>query len=159
MTNVAYMGWLGHKNIGDEACFDAIRGMMPKTVTWTTWNAGNFPHTKLPDLCILGGGTLLEVRQDVRGRGLLDLVNKGVPLVVWGTGVMPLRGPAVSMMHPDMLALLNKAKFVGVRGPISQNNLDISGFSGAHIIGDPALLLSTKKKKVGNKSKIIGINR
>lgn len=159
---IGYMGWLGHKNIGDEACFEAIKGLFPtRGIEWLTWDACAWKHGKLPDICILGGGTIFDIRHDRRGKGLSMMLKNNVPLVLWGPGVMPLPAPKRSTkpkMHPSALNILKKAKFVGVRGPISNRNLKTTGFSGAKVIGDPAIILSTDAPNEGLASNRIALN-
>jgi len=162
VKRIGYMGWLGHRNIGDEACFEAIKGLLsPQDIKWLTWDARAWKHGAFPDLCILGGGTIFDIRLDRRGKGLRQMLHKKVPIVIWGTGVMPLsapKRPIRSKMHPTALAILKHAKFVGVRGPISYKNLSSTGFSGAKVIGDPAIILSTDTPNAGLESKKIAIN-
>lgn len=162
MKRIGYMGWLGHKNIGDEACFEAIKSLFPEDYAqWLTWDARAWKHGAFPDLCILGGGTIFDIRWDRRGKGLTQMLRNNVPIIIWGTGVMPLsapKRPIVSTMHPNALTLLNKAKFVGVRGPISDRNLSTTGFAGAKVIGDPAILLSSDVPNMGLASNRIALN-
>lgn len=159
---VGYMGWLGHKNIGDEACFEAIKVLFKgQEIEWLQWDARVWKHGKFPDMCILGGGTIFDIRHDRRGKGLSLMLSKKVPLILWGPGVMPLsapKRPIVSTMHPSALNILKQAKFVGVRGPISNKNLTTTGFSGAKVIGDPAIILSTDAPNAGLESKRIALN-
>lgn len=159
--HIAYMGWLGHKNIGDEACYEYIRSLFPKDYQFTTYDGHAWTKPTLPDLVILGGGTLLDVRLDRRGKALLAMQAQKRPVVVWGSGVMPLtapKRPQRSVMDPRAKALLERAAFVGVRGPISQRNLLQTGYPKAKVIGDPALCLSTPTAPLGKASKKIAIN-
>ena len=162
VKRIGYMGWLGHKNIGDEACFEAIKGLFPnQNIKWLTWDARAWKHGAFPDLCILGGGTLFDIRFDRRGKGLRQMLSKKVPIIIWGTGVMPLsapKRPRVSKMNPSALNILKHAKFVGVRGPISYTNLASTGFTGAKVIGDPAIILSTNELHAGLTSNKIALN-
>lgn len=161
MSTIAYMGWLGHKNIGDEACYEYIASLFPKGHKIVTWDAHTWKHPKLPDVCILGGGTIFDIRLDRRGKAMLNMINKGIPNIIWGSGVMPLtapKRPVKSIMHASALKILQKSKFVGVRGPISQNNLNVSGFTGSQIIGDPAFVIKRTCDNKGLKSNRIAIN-
>lgn len=152
---IAYMGWLGHRNIGDEACFYAIRNMLPDYCEVVQWDIDSWDWSIKPDLFIVGGGTLLDINYDVRGRSIARMLAMDVPTIFWGTGVLQHTGK----VSKDVLFILNSAKFVGVRGPFSKGVLNASGFANVNMIGDPALLLSeSTNKPLGLKSNKIAIN-
>jgi polysaccharide pyruvyl transferase WcaK-like protein len=148
------MGWLGYKNIGDEACLAAIKQFLPKNCKIICWDMHPWKRTVIPDLSIIGGGTLLDGAYDARGRAMASLLYKGVPTVFWGTGVLPHKGK----LALQTLKILNKATFVGVRGPISHRILNKGGYSNSVLVGDPALLLTHKSKPQGLASNKIAIN-
>ena len=136
---ISYIGWLGHNNIGDEACFYEITRRLPKNVRVIPGD-GNVSQQKGADLCILGGGTLLDLSYDRREHALLNFINSGIPVVVWGTGVLSItETKQKNTVNKKVLNILNRAKFVGVRGPLSKKTLDKNGFLGSKIIGDPYL--------------------
>jgi len=142
LKTVAYIGWVGRHNVGDEACFLAIRELLKGTCELVPIDSAPWSRKRYPDLCILGGGTLLDIRYGRREKQLLfPMSAHSVPIVIWGSGVVDLYGKTI---HPKVLRLLNYAKYVGVRGPISQKILAARGFK-ADIIGDPALLLEHKE--------------
>lgn len=148
VKTVAYIGWVGRHNVGDEACFLAIRELLKGTCEFIPIDSAPWSRKKYPDLCILGGGTLLDIRYGRREKQILfPMSANNVPIVIWGSGVVDLYGKT---MHPKVLRLLNYAKYVGVRGPISQKILAARGFKNANIIGDPALLLEQKESPIGN---------
>jgi polysaccharide pyruvyl transferase WcaK-like protein len=71
---------------------------------------------------------------------------------MWGTGVLPYEHKSI---NAQVLALLNKSLFVGVRGPDSKAVLKLGGFQKAEIIGDPGFLCPSIARK---ESKTIAIN-
>lgn len=154
LATVAYMGWLGHKNIGDEACLAAIKLFLPKNVELRCWDINPWSSSIVPDLSIIGGGTLLAPAYDARGRAIDSLLDKGVPTVFWGTGVLPHRGK----LAERTIQMLRKAAFVGVRGPISHRILSDGGFPDSVLVGDPALLLRHNSTPSGLASNKIAIN-
>jgi len=143
MKTIAYIGWLGHHNVGDEACLIAIQEMLGHKYKIISWDQGPWKPKKLPDLCILGGGTLLDIGYGRREKTLLfPMSAKGVPIIIWGSGIVDNHGDTI---HPKVMRLLNYAKYVGVRGPISQKILQKRGFHKAQIVGDPALCYPVKR--------------
>ena len=151
---IAYMGWLGHKNVGDEACFYAVKQQLPNNTQFTCWDINPWKERYLPDVSIVGGGTLLNLGGDKRVSALANLAAKGVPTVFWGTGILPWNG----RVSPTVRTLLESASAVGVRGPRSLSKLSRFGFSGGKVIGDPAFLLQTPATPLGCKSRKIAIN-
>lgn len=145
MKKAAYIGWLGHNNIGDEACFYSIDALLKGRYTLIPWDNGPWLQKEPPQLCILGGGTILDIRFGRREKELIyPMIKKSIPLIIWGSGIVSPH------THMDLrtLEILNYANFVGVRGPQSKKILDSHRFLKAEIIGDPALFLSTNKNEV-----------
>jgi len=151
MKSALYVGWLGHQNIGDEACFLSIQNMLWGKFVLFPWDYPDPPPIENPDLLIYGGGTILHLENWVREKMMTPIVENGVPFMVWGTGV---REPVSAKMNDSCLGLLNQARFVGVRGPRSLGALRRGGFYGASVSGDPALFLDGqrtmfRKKRIG----------
>jgi len=139
MKTAAYIGWVGHENLGDEACYDAVKAFLKNSHALVPWDRGRWPRKALPDLCIVGGGTLLDIRFKRREQALVyPMFNNGIPVVFWGSGVVT---PYGKTLHPKVAAILRGSKFVGVRGPRSKKILAAKGFPNVEIIGDPALFL------------------
>lgn len=151
---IAYMGWLGHRNIGDEACLAAIKHFLPKDIKICCWDIDPWASTTIPDLSIVGGGTLLDPGYDARGKAIDSLLDRGVPTIFWGTGVLPYTGK----LAERTIQMLSKSTFVGVRGPISHRILNEGGWAGSTLVGDPALLLKHNSKPRGLASNRIAIN-
>lgn len=105
MKRVAYLGWMGAGNLGDEGCFQLFRRAVHLISTQITcvpltireaggklysvapvgrtgarsrWNPGAY------DYVVLGGGSLLHAERYVEA--LLAAQRAGVPTAIWGTG-------------------------------------------------------------------------
>ena len=137
LPRIDYIGWTGHGNLGDEACFSAIRALLsrrgPVQLRPTTDPTG--------PVAILGGGTLLF------GTGFLKpaetALRRGAKLFVFGTGVdLSLPLDRWGERKPRWGRVLRAARFVGVRGPRSLDAVKRLGARTAHVIGDPALSLA-----------------
>lgn len=155
MKTVFYEGWVGNQNIGDEACFEAIKQLLGDN-----WNVVPYMEQKSinkpPDLYILGGGTILRACDPSIKQKWPD-----VPLVVWGSGVEKYGLDQGGKIHPNFYEVVNRAKLIGVRGPISQEFIFKTTGKQVEIIGDPALYLGAKDAVVENaglKSRIIALN-
>jgi polysaccharide pyruvyl transferase WcaK-like protein len=157
---IAYSGAIGnYGNIGDDACYEAIKEMLPKNseVLKGFYYDKNISKGN-PDLFIIGGGTILSIVDHEKTIGafsnvsLIDvhsLLNKKIPIIIWGSGIIPdiltveKHLGYMTNVHPNALEILNRAKFLGVRGPISKLKLEKIGCSHSQVIGDPAFLLGT----------------
>jgi hypothetical protein len=138
-----YIGWLGHRNLGDEAMHAAIRAGLPDVPLFQFKAEGerllrrlNLSGPEFFASVLLGGGTLinalfLDACQLVRSFGCtLHCVGTGVGSAGFGMPrETPLRG------WRDVL----KDSLVSVRGPLSRQRLEEAGVHHARIIGDPAL--------------------
>ena|GEM_PF-549127 len=110
MKQIAYLGWLGAGNLGDEACFQLFQ----KRVQSIVERSGCGPITCVPitiiesqrrlfafrpgapfrprsewrpgdyDYVVLGGGSLLNADRYIKALRLAQVA--GVPTAVWGTG-------------------------------------------------------------------------
>jgi len=146
-----YSGWLGRGNVGDEAVYRAIVGLM-----------GGLPlvdderqppeiglHRRVlrgggADLYLLGGGTVIGP-VGFRQR-LARAVERRIPAVVFGAGVRDPEfwgGHGARPQLPRWAPLLGRCRRVGVRGPRSAALLGEAGFDDAEVIGDPALSFVT----------------
>ena len=140
---VAYVGgWLGKRNLGDDALLAAYRALFP-AINIFRFDGGrvarqiarHFPRLRSG---ILAGGTLigqkpiwLEVAQ-----AFTEICPE---LVVFGTGVEePSFWPGESTID-DWKPLLARCRFVGVRGPHSAELLGNIGINGIEVVGDPVL--------------------
>jgi len=144
---VAYIGWIGHRNLGDEIMFKVIRrALSPLPVTPFTAPVGEAVFDRLglggPGFfraVLLGGGTLINPLFLRAAR----LVNTfGTPFHTVGTGVgSPGFGMPLHTTLEGWREALNDS-LVSVRGPLSQQSLQDVGLRHAVVIGDPALGLA-----------------
>jgi hypothetical protein len=147
---VRYIGWAGHRNVGDDALYLAFKRQLcgralvlpiddfsPLSMRSRHWPSST---------AVLGGGTLINV--DSYLAPLENLVARGEGFVVFGTGVADLdfwsRHPGQGRGHADRwLRVLRSARHIGVRGPRSLQWLAENGIDHAEVVGDPALSLTT----------------
>jgi hypothetical protein len=168
---VGYIGWLGYANLGDEAMYAAFRQMFPQFQFIITNDAlplelilhrHLIKRRRLYDVVFLGGGTLIN------GRRYLEALKqeqvRHSELIVFGTGV---RDPSFWQQHyppeyagdmAEWVAVLERAAFVGVRGPQSAGILAAHGLAQVQVIGDPALSLCTPRPAVAPQSQTVAIN-
>ena len=135
-ARIAYIGWLDHHNLGDEAVYEATKQCFGRPFAHRPdilpeWLARLGRHDGL----VLGGGTLI-------GGRFLSMVQSA-PLsrqVVFGTGVIDPRYPHSYPEGTEVLdgwaSHLRGVEHVGVRGPRSAEILEELGVH-AEVIGDP----------------------
>jgi polysaccharide pyruvyl transferase WcaK-like protein len=166
---VAYLGWHGRGNLGDDAIYDAVRAQLPGA---TFVDLPRFPYERIRATTtgltrslrrstqIVGGGTLVG-RRDWR-----RWVNRGMALTkkheshAIGVGV---EDPAFvgrrSGSRNDELKrwapILSEFRSVSVRGPRSAELLSDLGLT-VQVSGDPALLLP--RPSVAPDDGVIGVN-
>lgn len=165
-NKIGYVGWLGHHNLGDEAIYSAFReifkefDVLPFKNTIKMEYFEKIRNENIFDAVFLGGGTLIG------GEGSLNMIKsaqrKRVPTAIFGTGV---RSPVFwgkartdYDINKAWIECLEIAKYVGVRGPLSQQILCNNGLNCSEIIGDLALFFAKDKIKIKNKNKKLGIN-
>lgn len=163
---LAYIGWVGHRNVGDDALYVAFRDVLFK-------QALTLPHDDFSllrclsgfareRLHVLGGGTLINV--DPYLVALEAVRARGERYVVWGTGVADLGYWAKHPQHADRgnaqrwLDILRDAAYIGVRGPRSAAWLAENGIAGVDVLGDPALSLPAAAVAAGREQGVLGIN-
>jgi polysaccharide pyruvyl transferase WcaK-like protein len=166
---VAYLGWHGRGNLGDDAIYDAVRRQLGGA---TFLDLPRFPYeivlataTRLTrslrrSTQVLGGGTLVG-RRDWRRwvtRGLA--LTRGNGSYAIGVGVEdPIFVGRRSGSHKDELKrwapLLSAFDIVSVRGPRSAELLSDIGLN-VEVSGDPALLLP--RPQVTPEDGVIGVN-
>jgi polysaccharide pyruvyl transferase WcaK-like protein len=169
---VAYLGWHGLGNLGDDAIYDAVRGQLPGA---TFLDLPRLPHQLIYATATAAIGlnrSLRRGRQVVGGGTLVGrsqwrlLVNRGLALTkdngsyAIGVGVEdPVfagRGSGSGKGELKRWApILSQFHTVSVRGPRSAELLSDIGLS-AQVSGDPALLLP--RPDVSPKEGLIGLN-
>lgn len=130
---IEYVGLAGHRNLGDDAMLEAIRGLMP----WAEIGTG----VGEPRAVMLGGGTLLN-----SGGYYLNKVRRvdgpNLERVVFGTGVKSEDYWGLTEQLDDWDPFLRSTLAVGLRGPASLETMRAWGYDGPlEVIGDPALSL------------------
>ncbi len=145
---IGYIGWLGHRNLGDEVMFQLIQSAFSEFPI-TPFIAP--PGERLLALLklggsgffraiFLGGGTLINSTY----LASVQLASSfRVPIYTIGTGVGS-PGFGISLHQPlgNWRDVLRDSPSVSVRGPLSKCRLEEAGFSDALVIGDPALGLA-----------------
>jgi len=168
-AQVAYLGWHGRGNLGDDAIYDAVRSQLPGA---TFLDMPCYPQEMIRPVAtglnrslrrstqVVGGGTLVGRRSWRR------LVNLGVALTknngsyAIGVGV---EDPAFVGRNSGSgkgelkrwAPILSEFHTVSVRGPRSAELLSDIGLNVA-VSGDPALVLP--RPDVGPEDGLIGVN-
>jgi hypothetical protein len=131
--SVAYVGFTGHDNLGDEAVMIAIKRLMP----WADIEAEPVD----PRLLMVGGGTLINGRRYYLNR-LLRQESATVERALFGTGVRNPGYWGVTEPMEDWFSFIDSALVAALRGPDSVKNLRELGYHrDLPVIGDPALSL------------------
>ncbi len=182
MKRILYIGWIGFNNLGDELLWNIFRDTCAKYSELQHIElTPSFPGIDLKNLekydtVVLGGGSLLLP-------GYLQILQNAIHLgktsIVWGSGLdwiaeddlcLLVKGELTSLeknFKPKDIEVLDevidKASFIGVRGPLTKKAIEIMlGSEKANkvqIIGDPGFLLKEPNhKNLCNKEKVVGIN-
>ncbi len=131
---VAYVGYTGKNNLGDEAMLAATRLLLP-------WG-GLAPDLTDPRLLVVGGGTLVNADRYY----LTRILRQDAPTserAMLGTGVRSPEFWGVTEPMEEWKAFVDSALYAGVRGPDSVRHLAALGVADeVDVFGDPALALS-----------------
>ncbi|MEN8239470.1 MAG: glycosyltransferase [Actinomycetota bacterium] len=132
-VGIAYVGFSGNRNLGDDAMLEAIRSLMP----WARIE----PEIAQARAAMVGGGTLFNA-----GKYYLNKVRRvdgpHMERVVFGTGVRSSTYWGMTETYEDWEPFLDSALSIGVRGPDSLAAMRSWGYDGPiDVIGDPALSL------------------
>lgn len=167
-----YIGWLGHANLGDEAMYLSLKKLFPQFQVIVSNDAHPIElilyrylikRRRFYKFVFLGGGTLIN---DLSYLDALQCARlRDINLVVFGTGIRDPSFWAEHYPHVDYarmmakwISVLQKAAFVGVRGPQSASILESFGLVKPRVIGDPALSLCTPRPPDSPRSHTIAIN-
>lgn len=156
MAQALYYGWLGHKNLGDEALFCAGKTIF-QGINFTKYDS-RLAMFRRPKACILGGGTYVY---DWDSPTIIAKIQAKMPFIFYGVGVKNPSYWEKSPYYIDTVKewhdILSGSPFVGLRGPDSLATLKEHGFHDAIVIGDPALHLADDsiRPRIGKR---IGIN-
>lgn len=139
-------GWHGYGNLGDNALFAAANIIFHKCKL--VEYPGGIAIKTLSRICqrteigVLGGGTLIN-RNDKWLRIAQEYMDGHKGLFVFGTGVANpsfwTSNPRWKNSLPKWRPILEKCKYVGVRGPLSAELLSDMGVDNVDVIGDPVL--------------------
>lgn len=162
---VAYAGWTGHGNLGDDILFDAHKALFPR-LTFVPFSSrplanafGKIMHKPTYVAGFLGGGTLIN--QSPAWLQKMQYIHaQGLPIYCFGTGVTEdsFRLSFENTSLAEWAKGLKDFSYVGVRGPRSLALLKKAGFDNARIIGDTALALAPEKMKSHSYNGVIGFN-
>lgn len=159
---VAYVGgWLGKRNLGDEALFAAYQVLFPK-VKLIPYDGGRMAGQFVryaPRFrgAILGGGTLIGQK-----RRWLHVTRRYLELnpnlAIFGTGV------ADHNLFPDepglaeWAPLLKRCSYLGVRGPNSARRLAEAGLDRIEVVGDPVIVFARPAVNARFQPNSLGLN-
>ena len=161
-----YVGWLGHKNAGDEILFEAFRQELFNDCLLMPYHdysvLSAIALRRRNTAVVLGGGTLINDRGHLAP--LEKACRDGRPYFVFGTGVSDpdYWSKFPKARHIDVEGwsrMLAAAQYVGVRGPRSCAWLHAHGVARAEVIGDPALSIALPSKTAAPSGPpVLGIN-
>jgi hypothetical protein len=163
---IGYIGWLGHNNLGDEAMYLSFKKMFPEFNMFpfkTTDKIRLFEdlmRKSFFEAVFIGGGTLIGSGEYL---AMIKSAQKDrVPSFTFGVGVRnPLFWGMANKKNANIgewVEVLQRCRYVSVRGPVSKEILDNHGYLNADITGDPALYFGRNIIKRKKKNKILGIN-
>lgn len=184
MKRILYLGWQGYKNLGDDLCWDLFKENCDKYLDASTYSLQSSQPTKADitpyDTIILGGGSLLS-------SDFIELLYSAMKqkkhIIIWGSGhdwqTKPVLESVINnnykipapIMNPitskKLAEIVEYAKYVGVRGPLTYEVLKLIGVNTEkiHICGDPGMLLPYEHRLPPpssqiweNEKKIVGLN-
>ena len=143
---ITYYGFIGYKNLGDEAIWQATKNifsptqlhLFPETRFAFINNLVKFKHKKI---AILGGGTLIgdnspTGRNLFRERYYLQALNSEHS-IAFGTGVGAIDLSKGNTWLMQWRPILEQCSYIGLRGPLSVEVLAGVGIK-SEVVGDPA---------------------
>ncbi len=178
-TSGAYLGWVGHGNVGDEAIWQVCQERFPQvrwrlfSPSWPTRVLGRvvartaWQLAWAEDVGMLGGGTFINRHERALERYQLLRTLTRRPVPVFGTGVADAhfwsRQPHWKDRMGVWVELLSELPVVGVRGPRSKALLEEAGARNVIVSGDPAVAhhakcVATETVAAPKKPARIGIN-
>lgn len=163
---IAYYGFIGHDNLGDEAIWQATKILFNQQtlypVGFTRFGFVNdLLGNKKKDLLILGGGTLIgdnSTDGSNKFRQQYSFLSKNATTkVVFGTGVGSLYGEVIPPQWlKEWKSLLDDCDYIGVRGKQSQAALKVLGVD-SEVLGDTACAWAYSER-IPVVRKILGVN-
>jgi polysaccharide pyruvyl transferase WcaK-like protein len=163
----AYLGWLYHANMGDEAMLEAYRVAFPRCdFVEVPGRVLRLPRPArrlaAARAIALGGGTLIGRHAYREALERLSAVAPDAPAVMLGTGVEDpaFHGAAEEEMRAELrrwAGPLARFASVDVRGPRSSELLAEVGVEST-VVGDPALLLGDEELHDPPDARVLGVN-
>jgi hypothetical protein len=163
-SETAYIGWLGHRNLGDEVLFQTISSLLSRARIFpyapTPFEIRLLrriaPNKKFRAVC-LGGGTLIG------GEGYLriveDALSRDIPLFSFGTGVLdPNFWEESGRLLTEWTKALSQFREVSVRGFLSEALLKEARFENVTVVGDPVLALAGDNLIETAEDMVLGVN-
>jgi len=162
---LAYVGgWLGQRNLGDQALLHGIRRTFDRFSVWHYDGSRSMTallrNVRRTHAGVFGGGTLINRAPEYR-----DLAKKfqGIVghLAIFGTGVAdPDFWTGRGDFKHDLAAwkpILNACAYVGVRGPRSAELLGDAGVERVRIVGDPVITFARNPAQE-HRPRTLGLN-
>ncbi|MBN2016779.1 MAG: polysaccharide pyruvyl transferase family protein [Candidatus Cloacimonetes bacterium] len=165
---IGYIGWVGHKNLGDEAMLIAFKSLFKAHTIFPYSKIKSYPRMesklrpKELSAIVLGGGTLINSQGsfDIFKNTFKNYTN-GIKFS-FGSGVKnPVFWKNVkgwSNTISEWAQYLKKCEYVSVRGPLSKEILNDAGLDKVELIGDIALTLAGENMMKKQKRKSVAIN-
>jgi len=167
-TRIAYVGWTGHQNFGDEMLYQAYQRLFPEYhvlpfVKLSPGKKGLYKKITGRDVFAagcLGGGTLIN-RSKGRLKTFSKLLDACPVCFCLGTGVANAgfwegRGDWGDELK-RWVELLKRCQFVGVRGPVGAEMLRQAGLKDVKVVGDSALAFA-RESCATPEEKTVGVN-
>ena len=167
---IAYIGWAGHENLGDEMLLEAYKRLFAGYHFMPLFHLSpgkkalyeRITGRKVFPAGCLGGGTLIN-RDKGYLREFARLVKECPTRFCLGTGVANPEFWATGQKdwEDDLRAwveLLRQSQFVGVRGPMGANILKEAGLPDVEVVGDSALILARESQHIAAEEKLLGVN-
>lgn len=163
----AYLGWLNHENMGDEAMLEAYERAFPRADLVEVPERilrlnGAARRLAAVRAIVLGGGTLIGRHAYREAFERLLAASPSAPAIMLGTGVEDpaFHGANEPEMREELRrwsAILPRFVSVDVRGPRSRELLAEVGVN-ANVVGDPALLLAPEQPAPPPEDRVVGVN-
>ena len=184
MKKILYLGWIGHKNLGDELIWEIFNNLCNSYLDFDYQVTPSTPDIMLKDTInydtiVLGGGSIL-IPEYINWIHHAIEINKKI--MIWGTGYddeekqfvdLLANSSMPSCLYDDKIMaqlkdIVDKSKYTGVRGPLTYNLLKSANVNmeKVYLSGDPGLLLAPSRFisryspiiKFNSKDKIIALN-
>ncbi len=167
-TRIGYVGWTGHKNLGDEMLYQAYQRLFPDYhvlpfISLRSSRRDTYRKITGRDIFAagcLGGGTLIN-RSKKRLAMFSELLDECPVCFCLGTGVANAGFWEGRGDWQDQLSAwvdrLKQCQFVGVRGPLGAAVLKQAGLEDVEVVGDSALIFAEESYATCEEN-VLGVN-